>query len=268
MIRAVAVLLTALLVVPLTASAANPVRIGIGKRVCTLGPKADCQGVKARWVVKFHGSLRGADLRGADLMGADLRGADLRGADLRGAKLHHADLRRANLAGVQAGPKPGAGRRDRAGAPCGASCQGAVLIDVNMMGANLTGANFTDAVLEESDLQYATLTSAIFDGADMYGIRANKVVAIGTSFKVSASGTAVDLEYGSLVSGNFSNAIITGANLKLADLAGANLSGTNLTGSDLTLADLQSATHSGWITTGVTWSQTTCPSGNVTNTGC
>ena len=39
---------------------------------------------------------------------------------------------------------------------------------------------------------------------------------------------------------------------------GANLTDVNLTGADLTGAYL----------TGVTWSNTTCPDGTVTNTGC
>jgi uncharacterized protein YjbI with pentapeptide repeats len=56
--------------------------------------------------------------------------------------------------------------------------------------------------------------------------------------------------------------------MTLADLAGANLGTTNLSQVNFTQAILTNATHSGWVTTGATWSQTTCPSGNVTSTGC
>ncbi len=53
-----------------------------------------------------------------------------------------------------------------------------------------------------------------------------------------------------------------------ANLAGANLKGANLRGADLTGADLTNAFLTNAILTGVTWANTTCPDGSVTNTGC
>lgn len=82
-----------------TMGASGPVRIGSGSKSCTLGPRANCKGVKARWGVRFHGNLKGANLQGADLTGADLRGSNLTGADLRGARFDHADLVYASLGG-------------------------------------------------------------------------------------------------------------------------------------------------------------------------
>lgn len=74
-------LVSAALLLPITTVASGaPVRIGTGSKACTLGPKANCKGVKARWGVRFHGNLKGINLQGADLTGADLRGSNLSGA--------------------------------------------------------------------------------------------------------------------------------------------------------------------------------------------
>jgi uncharacterized protein YjbI with pentapeptide repeats len=53
------------------------------------------------------------------------------------------------------------------------------------------------------------------------------------------------------------------ANLTGANLTGANLKRANLTNANLTNANLFDATTTGWIITGVTWSNTTCPAGKV-----
>jgi uncharacterized protein YjbI with pentapeptide repeats len=60
---------------------------------------------------------------------------------------------------------------------------------------------------------------------------------------------------------------LKGANLKGANLTNTNLTNTNLTNTNLKNVDL--ATNlTGANLTGVTWSNTTCPGGSVTNTGC
>ena len=62
---------------------------------------------------------------------------------------------------------------------------------------------------------------------------------------------------------NLYDANLPNANLNNANLAGANLAGANLTGAVMTDAQLVNAN-----VIGVTWSNTTCPNGTVTSTGC
>jgi uncharacterized protein YjbI with pentapeptide repeats len=56
---------------------------------------------------------------------------------------------------------------------------------------------------------------------------------------------------------------LAGANLVWANGRGVNLSGANLTDVNIQLMDLRGANL-----TGVVWSNTKCPDGRVTSTGC
>lgn len=249
-ITVLAAVLICTALVPAVANAKAPARIGTGPKACTLGPKAACKGVVAKWIVEFHGDLRGINLQGANLTGADFRGANLKGADLRGANLRFADFSGANLAGVKAGRISGTPKRfsAKASPSCYPNCQGANLTDGIFYGANLSGGNFTDAQLDNIYLVRANLTGAIFDGASMQWAGMNYANATGASFKVSASGRVANLTYAQLVSATLNSANFSRANLTAADLAGA--------------------TTTGWITTGATWSNTECPNGTTSNTGC
>lgn len=250
--------------IPATALSASPVRIGSGSKACTLGPKAMCKGVSAKWTVKFHGSLRGANLQGANLMGADLRGADLRGADLRGTRLSHANLTRANLKGVKAGPRPAARTRKRANAStpsCAPNCQGANFTDTNLSYANLAGGNFSDASFELATLSHATLSTAAakgtYDGASFYDAGLKYAIATYGSFQKSTrSGKVTDFTYTDLVYASLGGGNFTGANFTLADLAGSYFKDTSVN------------PPAYWITTGATWDNTVCSNGTTSSTGC
>ena len=250
--------------IPVTALAAPPVKIGSGSRACTLGPKAKCQGVSAKWTVKFHGNLRGANLQGADLMGADLRGANLSGADLRGTRLSHANLTRANLQGVKAGPRPATRSRKRATAStpsCSPNCEGADFTDTNLSYANMAGGNFSDALFELATLSHATLSTSsargTYDGASFYDAGLKYATATYGSFqKSSASGKQTDFTYADLVYASLGGGNFTGANFTLADLAGSYFKDTSV----------NPAVY--WTTTGATWNNTVCSNGTTSSTGC
>ena len=72
-----------------------------------------------------------------------------------------------------------------------------------------------------------------------------------------------DLEGAKLNKANLKGAKLQNVQLSKAKLKGANLKGANLKDADLTGANLTKANL-----TGVIWSNTTCPDGSVTNTGC
>ena len=126
-------------------------------------------------------------------------------------------------------------------------------------GANLKGANLTSAILTQVDSGEIKgspkLPSGwsqvngylIGDGAHLWSARLTRADLKGTTL------TDAQLKYA-----NLSGADITGVDLTGAFLKFANLSGADLTGAILTDANL----------TRVTWSNTTCPNGSVTNTGC
>ncbi len=103
--------------------------------------------------------------------------------------------------------------------------------------ANLIDADLTGADLYEANLYLANMSGANLTGANLY--------------EAYVDGA------------NLSGANLTGANLNWAYLTAVNLTGANLTDANLFGAGLNAANL-----TGVTWSNTTCPDGTITNTGC
>ena len=244
--RTAAILATAALglTVAGSASAAElPIApIGTGKKTCVLKPGADCRGVVHRWTVEHHGNLQKAKFTKADLRGADFRGADLRGADFRGAKLRHADLRGAKLTGARFDAPPRGGKRaNGANTPsCAPNCGGADLSYAELSYASLANADLAGANLTYADLSYANASGADLSYANL---------SYGKPWFTNLS--YADLSYAVVIS-----ALAAGANLSYA-----NLTGTNLTGSNLTRPKDANVT-------GVTWSNTTCPNGDVTSAWC
>jgi len=113
-------------------------------------------------------------------------------------------------------------------------------LDLRRLGryGDFTGSNLANANLAyPANLEFANLTNANLTGADF--------------------------QLANLASANLTGANLTSAALLQALLYNANLTGADLTGADLTNADLTNANL-----TGVIWSNTTCPNGTVTNTGC
>lgn len=235
--------------------------IGTGDRTCVLAKHANCRGVIHKWEVEHHGNLTGIKLARARLHGADLRGAILDGANLRGAVLRHAHLHEASF--VNADMRPAAKRNTTRWTPrdlppvCTYGCEGIDLGFTINNGANFTGADLTNAMLNGSQNYTSNFTNAILVGADLDG------ADFQAANLTNANLTRVSGEGLTLMQANLTNANLTSADLEHARLNGADLTGANLTGADLWSADLTGA-----ILTGVTWSQTTCPDGTVTNTGC
>lgn len=102
--------------------------------------------LKAPGAVFYGLDLRGAALQGAQLMGADLRGADLRRADLRGADLSGARLNYAKM-------------------------QESNLLPLQITGERRLATKFQGSCLRYANLSHAQLAGAIFDGADLTGVR-------------------------------------------------------------------------------------------------
>ena len=247
--------------------------IGTGRKTCVLKPGADCRGVVHRWGVEHHGNLRKAKFTRADLRGADFRGADLRGADFRGAKLRHADLRDARLTGARFGDARRNGRVPaEALPPCGLFCEGADLAGAYLQGANLTNVSFFSANLTFANLDNAILIKAHLTFADLLGaslVRANLTSADLRGAKlVPPNEEAASGELPAPIGGRGQDLPITDYRGVVADLTGANLTGANLTGVNLWLRDAKGAAVGNVPLSGAIWSNTTCPDGTVTSTGC
>jgi len=175
--------------------------------------------------------------RGAKCVGAQLRGrvkhhGDLRKANLRRADLRFADLRGANLKGAKfhyAPPVHGKkAKRSNQYWLCGAASCAGAKLNY----ANLGYTDLQGADLQGADLVYASLYEANLTDANLTDASLNYVTA----------------NYATLTDANLTDAYMPFVNLTSANLTGATLTGANLAA--------------------VTWSNTTCPDGTVTNTGC
>ena len=123
----------------------------------------------------------------------------------------------------------------------GAKFTGAHLHGADFRGADLRGADFRGAKLRHADLRGAKLKGARFHAPPGARKQANQTPSC-----------APNCQGADLVGAN-----LTGADLSRANLAGALLFGANLTGANLTGATLAAL-----------FSNTTCPSGRVSSTGC
>jgi uncharacterized protein YjbI with pentapeptide repeats len=233
-------------------------------------------------------SLTDATLTNVNLRRAKLTDADLTDANLTDANLAGADLTGANLDAVSSGGITGNTEK----LPTNWILRGGYLIgpDADLIGLGLTRLGLTDAVLTNANLTGAVLTGVDLPNA-MQGVDlTNAVLGFATNLAsanlTGANLTAATLTDVSLQGATLTGATLTGAVLTNADLTnvtsggitgnteklptnwilrggyligfGADLTNANLTGLDLTGADLGR----------VTWSNTTCPNGTVTNTGC
>ena len=200
----------------------------------------------------YRANLSGANLTGATLTRATLTRAKLSGAKLFGAKLSSANLRSADLIDAKLTK---------------ADLSGANLYDANLYGAKLTNANLSDA-----NLNGANLRSANLFGADLTGANLRSANLYGADLSVAdltgATLTRANLYAANLTSATLRSADLTGAKLTGAKLSGANLTDANLSVADLTRANLLYATLKGANLLGVTWFNTYCPDGSITNTGC
>ena len=179
-------------------------------------------------------------------------GADCRGVVERWTVEYHGNLRKAKFTG-------------------------AVLHGADLRGADLRGADFRGAKLHHADFRGAKLTGARFDAVK----RAGKVANGGGPCSDIRSGAAVnDPQYGGawMPYANFTNADLTNAcfadatilyaTLTSANFTGAMMNGAKIAYSDLTGANFTNANLAEARFFGNTWSNTTCPDGTVTSTGC
>lgn len=222
----------------------------------------DLRGVDLSSAFLEGASLAGSNLTGADLTRAVLTRADLTGADLTGARLAGCNLGRAVLAGAKLLGGIDLTRAVLAGADltgasfCGARLDrvdlaeatfrdtdftGVVGVNINFMSSDLRGlklagasfvkCNFIEVDLSGVDLTGADLSSAAFvsvkaDGAVLRGARLVKLRAVReTSFEGA----------------DFTEAVLTSANLRQCRLAGCDFTRAELGGADLSECDLRRA---------------------------
>lgn len=126
------------------------------------------------------------------------------------------------------------------------------------------GAGVPRCVYIKNDCSNRNLTGIWLDGGTLRRINFSGANLSNSAF------TSVDLAYS-----NFSGANLTNVDMKSyaglspgTNLTGANLTGATLTGSNLSEVNLTGAILTGAILTGVKWSNTTCPDGSVTSSGC
>jgi len=188
-------------------------------------------GADCRGVVHRWGVEHHGNLRKTKFTRSDLRGADFRGADLRGADFRGAKLRHADLRGAKL-----TGARFDSAKPVGKKAASGLMPGGPSTPPwclpNCAGADLSGANLSEGDLAGSNLTYA-----------------------------------------NLSNAILTYAYFDGTNLSYANLSNANLTNAILILTNLPDPNLDGsypvrTVFTAAVWSNTICPNGTVTNTGC
>jgi len=108
----------------------------------------------------FYGlDMEGVQLQGAHLEGADLRNCNLRRADLRGARLAGAKLAGSDLREAQMGPL--LINSDRV-LPCD-------MTGANLKGADLAGADLRQAVLANADISRANFSGALLKQVNVVG---------------------------------------------------------------------------------------------------
>jgi uncharacterized protein YjbI with pentapeptide repeats len=180
------------------------------------------------------------NLSGRSLNGLDLSGMDLRRTKLQSARINKVNLKGANLEKVVL---------DQAWSLnsdlTGANLKGASLFATQFGGSRLDGADFTEARVA-GDFTNASMTNAIFDGADLSADEKNQSMGLmrgafksakldGASFK-GANMARTLMEFASL-----RGADLTGANLRRSELAAADFTDANVAGANFDGADLNSA---------------------------
>jgi uncharacterized protein YjbI with pentapeptide repeats len=180
------------------------------------------------------------DLSGKSLNGLDLSGMDLRRVKLQAARLNNTNLKGANLEGVVL-DQAWALKSDWSGA----NLKKSSLFATQFGGSKLDGANFSEARVA-ADFTNASVTNAVFDGADLSADEKNQSMGLmrgafksakldGSSFR-GANMARVMMEFASLRGADLSNATLRGGEFAGADFTDANVAGTNFEGADLNAA--------------------------------
>lgn len=134
---------------------------------------------------------------------------------------------------------------------CGLNLSGMDFRNANLRGAILRNADFSDTRLEGADLYNANCTGATFSRGKCYDLGGHKRVNFSQAILTRANLDEMDLTWGNLRGANLRGATIRWTNLYAADLRDANLAGASLNvsnlqealfaGADLTEADLSGA---------------------------
>ncbi len=202
----------------------------------------------------YRKAVTDADMRSATWIGANLSGQNFS----RGWNLAGINLTKTTLSGVRFG------------------------------GATLTGANFTEATLtgllgarnaDFTGVSDADLVSAVWTGANLTtldfsnrDLRNINWGAFADQPRVNLAGAVLNntrLDDAWLLNADLGGAVLTNSDLSGVQAAGANFFNANLNGVDFTNADLSNADLRGAQVQGVTWTNCTCPDGELApDSGC
>jgi len=150
-----------------------------------------------------------------------------------------------------------------------------------MRGVGLRHADLRDANLRNTDfgpVSKKEAERALKRTGRNQQLRINPSVDWGMgSFCNSESLSDVNCYNGMLSGADLSGADLTNANFSMAEIDNTNFSGANLTGATFINTEMNHVNFSNANLTGanlagsalaITWSNTTCPDGSITNTGC
>ena len=144
----------------------------------------------------------------------------------------------------------------------------------NCANADLRGKDMSYAPLglNEVNFEGADLRGANVSGASMNGIRMASA-NLGELQAVEAFFNVASLQGARAVKADFTRSLFKSTNLQKVDFTDANLSGTyivqaDLRNANLTRGNLTGATFRRNDTQGATFSNTICPNGKKTNSGC
>jgi uncharacterized protein YjbI with pentapeptide repeats len=183
--------------------------------------------------------FKAADLAGADLFGADLSRAKLAGTSLVGARLDRVIITSADFSGADLTDarilRPTIFTTLEVETVEAPRFTGAKLVRLRSDGwldrADFEGADLTGAVLGRSAVQEASVN------APASLVSANFTRAILKDAKLTGTSVA----YARFIDADLSGANLIGCNLTRADFRGANLAGADFTGANLDEADLRGA---------------------------
>ena len=198
------------------------------------------------------------DVSSADMVSAIWTGANLAGQNLSGRNLAGINLTKATLSGVRF---------------CGTSLTGANFTEATLTGLLGSGnADFTgvsDADLVSAVWTGANLSTLDFSNRDLRNINWGAFVNQPRVNLAGAVMTNTRLDDAWLLRADLEGAVLTDSDLIGVQAQGANFFNANLNGVDFTNADLSGADLRGAQVQGVTWTNCTCPDGELApDSGC
>lgn len=192
---------------------------------------SDLSAANLAGVILTAAKLDAANLDGAMLDAADLTGASLVGASLRSASLHRAVLEGLALAGNDMSGSLGEAVQMAGADLTGSNCSNASFAKGDFTGCKLGATDFTGASLANARLHAAAAQGAVFQRADLQGVRADDGANFeGADFRHANADGAV-LEF----------ACLRGCDFRYSTWIGALLTGSDFEGADLSRSDLRRA---------------------------